>query len=757
MKAFIIYQTYRVIDSKPYIFLFGRLENNQSFLTINHYEPYFYIKTSDIKHLPKEYQYENTNFKNFNNEKVSRILAELPSNVPKIRKELDIDCYEADIRFPQRYLLDKNIKSTINIEGDYELGSTMDRIYQEPEITPIKYSPTNLKVFSIDIETSSNLENIYSISIYSDDFEKSLIISNKKLDFALNFKDEESLLEEFRSIIIEEDPDILTGWNFIDFDLKYLQDKFKQYKIPFILGRVDKPCKLKLESNFFRTSKADFQGRVVLDGIDLLKGSFIKLPDYKLNTASHHFLKERKLLPDFNKGAQLDNLFKTNQKRLIQYNLKDAKLALNILKKSNVLNLTIHRSLLTGMPLDRVNASIASFDSLYLRKLKQKKYVAPSSSFGTKEAPIKGGYVMESKPGIYENIIILDFKSLYPSIIRTFNIDPLSFLGKKKTKNSIKTSNNVYFKNEKGILPEIIRELMEEREKVKKDELTSYAIKILLNSFFGVTANPFFRFFNTDLSNAITHSGQELIKLTAKKIKEQGYEVIYQDTDSIFINSKLKDSKKAEDLGISLAKKINKFFNTYIQKKYNRESCLELEFEKVFLSFLMPKVRGLETGAKKRYAGLIIKDGKEKIEFTGMESRRRDWTEAAQKFQGELLNLIFHKKEINTFVKNFIESIRKGKHDDWLIYRKSIRKDLSSYQVKSQHVKAARKLKVLDSNMIEYLITTDGPEPIQLKKHKINYDHYIEKQIKPIANQVLILFDKDFDDIIKGSKQTTLF
>ena len=172
---------------------------------------------------------------------------------------------------------------------------------------------------------------------------------------------------------------------------------------------------------------------------------------------------------------------------------------------------------------------------------------------------------------------------------------------------------------------------------------------------------------------------------------------------------------------------------------------------------MMPKIRGSEEGAKKRYAGLLKKDGKEKLDIVGLESVRGDWTEAAKKFQLELLDRIFHKKEVTKFVKKFVDDLREGKYDDELIYRKALRKGLEGYKVNTPHLKAARKLKKIDSSKIEYYITTDGPEPIQALKHKIDYEHYINKQIKPIAEAVLDFFDTNFDELIEGKKQTNLF
>jgi len=172
----------------------------------------------------------------------------------------------------------------------------------------------------------------------------------------------------------------------------------------------------------------------------------------------------------------------------------------------------------------------------------------------------------------------------------------------------------------------------------------------------------------------------------------------------------------------------------------------------------MPRARGSEKGAKKRYAGLINKKGKEKIEFTGLEFVRRDWTELSKKFQLELLDRIFHKKEVADFVKKFVDDLKKGKYDSLLVYRKALRKELSEYvKTPPPHVKAARLLDKIEDNVIKYVITENGPEPIQKLKSKLDYEHYITKQIKPLADSVLSFYSVNFDDLLQGNKQKTLF
>jgi len=768
MKGFIVYPTYRIIDKKAYVLLYGRLENNQTFLTMNEVKPYFYIKTKDLKKakkLSETPEFKETKKINFSEENVTKVVLTLPKQIPEIRDKFEdhkIKTYEADVRFEYRFLIDNNLKGSIDIDGDYELNNDMvDRVYRDPELKGSSYYPNNIKILSLDIETSSDAKKLYCIGLYSKDYKKSLIVSDKKFSNTISCKTEKELLELFQEELLKFDPDIITGWNVIDFDLILLKKRFQKHKIPFVLGKENEQCSIRIEKDFFRTSKAKFSGRLVLDGLDLLRKSFIKVDNYKLNTVAKKILGKSKLIETTGKekGKEIEYLYRKDQKKLLEYNLIDCILVYEILKKGKILDLTIERAKLTGLPMDRVNATIASLDFLYLQKANQRGLVSPTRKYNEKKKPITGGYVRESTPGIYDNLIVLDFKSIYPSIIRMFNVDPSTLL-KKKEKGAIETPAKIYFKKEKGVLPEILEDLWKARDKIKerKDKIASFTIKTVMASFIGGLGNPSCRFFNPDLGNSITKTGQFLIKQTAELIEKKGYEVIYSDTDSIFIYPKVKSYDQAKKIGKKLEKEINEFYKKHIKEEYKVQSYLELEFEKCYITFLMPKLRSGKLGAKKRYAGLLKEDGKEKIEITGMEFQRSDWTKAARKFQKELLDRIFHKKEVTNFIKKFVEDIKEGKYDEDLIYRRSVRKELEQYtKITPPHVKAARKLKKLESNVIEYYITTKGPEPIQALKNKIDYEHYIKKQIKPIADSILTFFNTNFEDLIKGSKQTDLF
>ncbi len=774
MKAYIVNISSKTEDDKTEVQIFGRLENQKSFAAIIKQTPYFFIREIDekkVKILIEKADKEKTNLVNKENEKVIKISHESQAELNKISKAIhqkNLNTYEADLSPSMRFIIDNNLQGIIEISGETEPSERVDTIFSNPSIKP-SIGEIPLKVLSIDLESNKSNEELFCIGLYSEKYEKNFIISDKKIDGAVSCKDEREVLSKFRQEVIAFDPDIITGWHVIDFDLNYLRKKFEEHSIPFDFGRTNESIKLKIEDNFFRSSSAQIPGRQVLDGLNLIKDPFIQeapsiknkeFKSYTLESVAQEMLGEGKLISGKDRHDEIEILFKTNKEKLVKYNIQDCKLAYNLLVKTPMLNLAIERSILTGLPLNKLAGSIVAFDSLYIREARKRGLVSPTTHYKEKEERIKGGFVMEPKPGIYHNVLVLDFKSLYPSIIKTFNIDPLSMLDKKE-KNAIESPNKAYFKNSEGILPHIIERLHFERERAKKEkrELSSYAIKIIMNSFFGVLASPNCRYFSLEMANAITHFGQKIIQLTAKKIEEKGYKVIYSDTDSVFISTDLKKAE-AKSLGEEIQNYINKYYEEYVKKEYSRKSYLELEFKKHYISLILPKVRNakLETGSKKRYAGLVEENGKEKIEVTGLEAIRGDWTEAAKEFQIELLDKIFHKENPIQFIKTYIKNLREGKMDKKLIYRKSIRKDLKEYtKTTPPHVKAARKLDILDSSIIEYYITTNGPEPIQKHKSKIDYEHYVEKQIAPIADTILHFFNTTLDNILKDSKQAKLF
>ena len=768
--GFILYLTYEVREDTTVAQYYGRLDNGETFLVELPRKPYFYIRASDeeaANDLINDLELAESALHTFAEEPVTKLLTKKPRDAPSIRNKLhdnNIPTYEADIRFSYRQLIDEQFTTNITINGTYTTGERVDRVYNNPELSTSKTQETKLNVLSFDIETNKQADKLWSVALATSDGEEAAFIVGQESPNAHTCNDEKELLEELNKTILALDPDIITGWNVIDFDLDVLQKKYREHDVAFDWSRdKNRPVSLRVEKDFMRDSSADITGRVVLDGIHLLKWNFVDLDSYSLESAAKKYTDEQKIFTGKNRYQQISDSYKNNPEEFINYNLQDAKLVLEILNNSTTLELTKKRSALTGLPLDRVKASIASLDMVYLPRLHKRGYVAPTSGYARKDHGITGGFVMDSQPGIYDNILVLDFKSLYPSVMRTLNVDPLSYAPGIEQETSdehyVRAENGACFRQEDGILPEILAELFEERQQATKqgDSLARFAIKILMNSFFGVLASPNCRFFSMEVSNAITHTGQHLIKTTAQQIQQQGYEVIYSDTDSAFVNPACTDSEQAKKIGEAIQEETNAFFNEYAQTRYCRESHLELEFEKLYVRFLMPQTRS-GAGSKKRYAGLLVEDGEERIDVTGLELVRRDWTDLAKDFQRELLNLIFKDEDPAQYIKEVVAQLRAGALDDKLVYTKALRKPLDAYtKTTPPHVKAARLIDgLLTTNLIEYVQTVDGPEPVGAVQHSLDYEHYLDKQLEPIADAILVFYGTNMSDVLRGTQQKGL-
>lgn len=765
IDGFIVDIQYHVTPEGAVIHIYGRTKTGKTYEARTPFKPYFYIEKEDVSYAEEiaEFDHEETTKTTFEEKALIKINLRIPQNVASLRDTFQkngINCYEADIPFTSRFLIDKKIQGTLRIEGEGIESERTDLLFKEPEIKPSSWKPASkdLLVMSIDIEMSKD-KDLYCISSTTNRGETKSFVVEKETKKAYTGSTEE-VLEQFKEYLLEKDPDILTGWNVIDFDLVELEKLYEEHSVPFDYGRRKNSTKLRIQDSFIRDSSATIEGRMVLDGIHLLKNNFISLQNYKLETAAKEFTDEKKIFSGENKAEDIEKSYHEDIDTLLEYNQLDTTLVLDILDESQALEVTLYRSLLTGMVLDRVSASIASFDSLYLKKLDDKNMAAPVTSY-RKKSSTTGGYVMESTPGIYTNVAVCDFKSLYPSIMITFNIDPVTHArGEKKKEQEEKEDviiapNDAWFTKEKGILPTVLETLWDERSKAKQqgESVKSYAIKILMNSMYGVLASNNCRFYSHEMANAITSFGHRLIKQSQKILEKEGHKVIYGDTDSIFVNLGEMKEDEAKQKGDEITQQINTFYDSYTQTEYGVANKILLEFEKLYTKFFIPSHRGSSGGAKKRYAGK--KEGE--LEFTGLEYVRRDWTEAAKELQYNLIKKAFEEEDLDEYLRDYVENVRNGKYDDKLIYTKGMTKKPSEYKKTTpQHVKAAKKLDSVDSNIIEYVITVDGPEPVQNVRHSIDYNHYVEKQLKPVSESILEVLNKKFDDVLRGTTQSSL-
>jgi DNA polymerase-2 len=436
---------------------------------------------------------------------------------------------------------------------------------------------------------------------------------------------------------------------------------------------------------------------------------------------------------------------------------------------------------------DRMGGSVAALDFLYLPVLHRRGYVADTGNRAPSgDEGVPGGLVLEGEPGIHRNVLVLDFKSLYPSIIRTFMVDPLAAAagqfgwGEGADLTWIKGPAGPAFARELAILPGIVESLMDVREEAKRsgDQALSQAVKIIMNSFYGVLGNQACRFFHPDLAGAITRTGQWILLESKRFLESRGFRVLYGDTDSLFVHAPSDEGLAAlRATGTGLAAALNLHLEALLRDEFAAESRLAIQFEKVFLRFFMPALRKEERGSKKRYAGLLASavpgsgetavagNARVSMHFTGLESARSDWTRLAKDFQGELLSLVFRQEKVEesgpleALARDWNRRLMAGELDDRLVYSKGLSKDPEEYTgTAPPHVRAARLLDRREGRIIRYVMTMDGPEPVQkLSGARPDYRHYAEKQLAPIADMVLRFYGTDFETATKDVEQMRIF
>jgi len=767
MRGFILTPTYRLTNGDPEVHLYGTLESGEPCLVIDDStRPYFFVRQTDadaVRRLASGARIDPTDLRCFAGDPVARVTVAAPGDVPTLRRKLEeraVTCFEADVRFAYRYLIDRGIRGAFVVDGAFHHHPALGRIYRNPELRPAHWVP-RLKILSIDIETSYAGDELYAIGLHTRDFEHVILVHHQLFDHAEPAHSEKAAIRRFLEYLRLIDPDIITGWNVVDFDLAFLARVAQRHGVPFCIGRNDEPFELHRDASFTRESRAVVCGRQVLDGLSLMRGAFIRLEDYKLETAAQAFLGKGKLLAGTHRYREIEELYRTDPQRLVDYNLQDARLVLELLDTTGLVDLAIERSLLTGMQLDRVSAAIASIDSLYLNALRPRGVVAASVRDAETPVAVMGGYVMDSTPGLYENVMVFDFKSLYPSIIRTFNIDPLTQTRDPAVGDGVRAPNGACFRRDvPGILPALLTQLAGEREAAKRGGygVKANAIKILMNSFYGVLGASASRLFSPEVANAVTSFGQFLIRYAAEHAQQRGYRVLYGDTDSLFVQARERDPAAALRAAETLRADIGRAVGDRIRDEFGCDSVLELEFEKLYRRFFLPEVRGGKVGSKKRYAGLVVTNGEETIEFVGLEAVRRDWSEVSKRFQRELLQRVFHDEPVDGFIRAFVASLRAGAFDDQLVYKKALRKDLAAYtKTTPPHVRAARKQTGSGGRIVAYIMTANGPEPVENLTAPPDYAHYITHQLAPVADAILRFLGTDFASIVRSRRQLSLF
>ncbi|HAL69058.1 MAG TPA: DNA polymerase II, partial [Pseudomonas sp.] len=555
-------------------------------------------------------------------------------------------------------------------------------------------------------------------------------------------------------------------WNVVQFDLRLLHEHGKKLQVAMDLGRGGAPMTLRASGSGGHVF-IDVPGRLVIDGVEALRSATWSFPSFSLENVAQTLLGDGKAISTpYQRMDEINRMFAEDKPALARYNLKDCELVTRIFAHTRLLEFLLERASVTGLAADRSGGSVAAFCHLYMPHMHRQGYVAPNLGSRPEEAS-PGGFVMDSRPGLYDSVLVLDYKSLYPSIIRTFLIDPVGLaegLQQPDDARSVEGFRGARFSRTRHCLPAIVERVWRARDQAKQDcnAPLSQALKIIMNAFYGVLGSSGCRFFDARLASSITLRGHQIMRQTRALVEARGYDVIYGDTDSTFVWLKTgHDEAAAAQIGNALVSEVNRWWREHLRQTLGLESALELQFETHYRRFLMPTIRGTEEGSKKRYAGLVQRaDGTEDMVYKGLESVRTDWSALARTFQQQLYRRIFRGEPYREYVREYVSQMLGGKHDASLVYRKRLRRPLAEYQRNvPPHVRAARladdynrqlgrSLQYQRGGWISYIMTTAGPQPLENRRAPIDYDHYLSRQLQPVADAILPFVGDRFSTLI---------
>lgn len=650
---------------------------------------------------------------------------------------------ESDVKPSDRYLMERFVTGAMLVEGTArDRGGILwfdDARVRRGEARP------RLTLAAIDIETEAFPPSeaahriggpLLSAAIACGAHERVFVRGEGKDRGFIRFvPDERTLLRKLFAEIVALDPDVLCGWNVVDFDLAVLEERARALGVAFAIGRAGGWARvLPGSSTGAGSRRAAFvrvPGRAVLDGIAMLKSATYSFERFGLGHVANELLGRGKAIATTaDPVAEIMRMHGEDVDALATYNLEDCRLVLEIFAKTDLLGFAMERARLTGLPIDRQGGSVAAFDHLYLPRLHRRGVVAPDVGALADVMPSPGGHVLDSVPGLYRDVFSFDFRSLYPSIIRTFQIDPLGLF--QPGDDPVPGEDGATFARTGAILPSLITTLHDARSlaMAANDAALSRAIKILMNSFYGVLGTPGCRFFDPRLPTSITRRGHAIIERARAFFEGEALPVVYGDTDSIFVHAE----GVPEARGRELATTLTRVLAEEIARDFRVESHLELRFESHYERFLMPTLRGTERGSKKRYAGVVRNpDGTTRLVLRGLEAVRRDWTPLARRVQTELLRRVFADEPFEDWLRAVVAELERGELDHELPVRR--RDD--------------------DDELVEIVMTHAGAQPAAARTSPIDVAHYVEKQLAPVCDVVLPFVGTSFERV--AGRQTNLF
>ncbi|MEM0201209.1 MAG: DNA-directed DNA polymerase [Candidatus Micrarchaeaceae archaeon] len=670
--------------------------------------------------------------------------------------------YEYDILFWKRYLIDKNL---IPLNGVKILCENEGDLLIIKKITNTEKTDQLLKYICFDIETYNPLgaprpEIDPSIMISYTDGKNKEVITTKSINknFVKTFQIEKEMIDYFSNLIKENDYDAIVGYNSSNFDMPYLIKRSSVTKASFNISRYGDIPK---QEHHGLLEAIKIPGRANIDVYNVAKFVSVVGASEKLIKANRFTLSEvyAAITGDTKKMVDRLNIWQIwdgpqeGIDNLAEYSLADS-LALEELYKFFI-PLEIELSKVSGSTIAETCISTTGqlVEYILMRYAHENNELIPNKP-SDKEIiwrnsnPIEGAFVKAPDAGIYNNIVVFDFRGLYPSIIIAYNIDPSTLTKNKDIGTYESPTQALFIKQPMGIIPKVLKLLIEQRSEVKKaykkdpDNKSlgsrSTALKILANSFYGYLGYARSRWYSRESAESVTAFGREYIKKTMESAEKHGFKVLYSDTDSIFLEL----AGKSKEEALAFQKDVNN----------SLPESMELELEDFYKRGVFVGKRGESSkGAKKKYA-MLSESGRIKIK--GFELVRRDWSGISRNTQKQVLETILNvgsKEKAISIVKDVIKNLREGKIPiKELVIQTQLRKKIDNYDSTSPELAAVKKAisrgqkqkRDMEGATISYVITRNGStisEKAELEEFAENYDseYYITHQIIPATLKIL--------------------
>ena len=694
----------------PVIHIFGRGADKKAVrIDVLGFRPYFYVPDNEAqaKALPPQAALEtDAVYRSIRGEPLRRLYTQRPADVRDIRERYRH--FEADIPFATRFMIDSGLTG-----GVCAPATTVD--YHELRPADVD-APARLCIMDIECEDERGFPDPQRDAItcitchdsFDDDYTTFLLAAGgmpadiaekersggqengcfkKGTHTICTYADEVAMLRAFAAYIAARDPDVLSGWNFVEFDMPYITGRMEKLGLsPASLARLPG-----------QTERNALRGRALFDLLTGYKKMHLTQKEsYRLDAVAGEELGERKV----RYTGTLSALWKEHPALLVEYNFKDVELCVAINNKDNIIGFYREIARYVGCPLDRTLNSSSVIDVYILRKASG-VYVLPSKGFAASEE-FEGATVFDPSKGVRENVVVLDLKSLYPMAMMTINAS----METKDPAGELKAPNGIRFRKQPdGLTRSIIAELLQERDEKKAlrnrfafgspqyilYDMQQNVLKVIMNTYYGVSGYTRFRLFDREIGAAVTSVGRAIIEHTRRVIEQQGYKVIYGDTDSCMVQLPPLDREKTIETARAIEMHLNQSYAEFAKTELNADThWFSIRFEKIYARFF-------QAGKKKRYAGLLVwKEGKDvrEVDIVGFEIRRSDTPQITKTVQMKVMEMILAGESyegVKSFLSDVIRKYRAGKYSlDEVGIPGGIGKPLNDYENDDAQVRGAK-------------------------------------------------------------------